>query len=811
MRKFLIVSISLALLCGFSVEGQAQMKDEDVIAYIKSGMAAGKGEKQIGAELLARGVTRAQAERIKAGLETGTGTGIGTGTAESSETTKPTHVMRERKTDESELGVADDTDMFAAETADAANSSEPRIYGHNVFNGKALTFEPNENMATPENYKLGPGDQVIIELWGFNEATYNQTISPEGRITISQVGPIYLSGLTIKEAQAKIRNVLRSKYASIDGAQTEVSLTLGNIRSIQVNMMGEVAVPGTYRLSSFSTVFHALHRAGGVTKTGSLRGIKVIRGGREIATVDVYGYLFTGKSESDIRLEEGDVVLVPPYIKIATVEGGVRRPMSYELAANETLADLVRYAGDFTGNAYKDDISIVRNTGREQEIFTISSDRMKSCVMEDGDVVTIGSSLDRFANRIEIRGYVFRPGMFQLGSDIKTVKQLVERAGGLTEDAFLDRAIIMREMADLTLETVSFDLGAVLKGTNADIALRKNDVVIISGIHELESRGPLSINGLVANPGEYPFAENTTIEDLILQAGGLLNGASAARVEVARRDIDPMSLTPSDTLGRTFTFSLENGLAVGSGHGFILQPYDVVSIRRSPGFVSPQHVVVEGEVAFPGSYVLLTKDERISDVIKRAGAVTAHAYLKGGVVVRKTSDEELTLNSTTRKMVNQGGGRDSVDVSKLSFANQYTLGIDLAKAVAEPGCDDDIILRDGDRIIVPEYLSTVRIQGDVMYPNTVLYHPDKGMSYYIDAAGGYGSKAKRSKVYIIYMNGNVTKGSKLNAKIEPGCEIVVPTRKDRRQLTVPEIMSMSTSAASLTTMIATVVSLLTRK
>lgn len=805
MNKILILPLSLVLLCGFSVRSSAQMSDDALISYIKSGMAAGKGEKQIGAELLAKGVTQAQAERIQAKLESGAGS------SENVADQTVNHAMRERRSDASDAKIAGAADVLTAEAADVNTSSSARIYGHNVFNGKALTFEPNENMATPENYKLGPGDQVIIELWGYNEASYNQTISPEGRITISQVGPIYLSGLTIKEAQAKVRNLLKTKYASIGVENTEVSVTLGNIRSIQVNMMGEVAVPGTYRLSSFSTVFHALYRAGGVTKTGSLRGIKVIRGGKEFATIDVYGYLFTGNSESDIRLEEGDVVLVPPYIKIATVNGGVRRPMSYELTENESLADLIAYAGDFTGDAYKDDMCLVRNTGSEQEIFTVSSDRMKSCIMEDGDVVTIGSNLDRFANRIEIRGHVFRPGMFQLGSDIMTVKQLVGRAGGLTEDAFLERAIIMREMDDLSLETVSFDLGAVLDGTNADVVLRKNDVVVISGIHELKSRGSYTINGLVANPGEFPFAENTTIEDLILQAGGLLDGASTARVEVARRDIDPMSLAPSDTLGSTFTFSLENGLAIGSGHSFILQPYDVVSVRRSPGFVTPQHVSVEGEVAFPGSYVLLTKDERVSDVIRRAGNVSSHAYLKGGLVVRLTTDEEQTLNSATRRMINRGGGRDSVDVSKLSFSDHYTLGIDLAKAVSEPGCDDDIILKDGDRIIVPEYLSTVRIQGDVMYPNTVLYHPNKGMSYYIDAAGGYGSRAKRSKVYIIYMNGNVTKGAKMNAKIEPGCEIVVPTKRDRRQMSTSEILSIGSSATSLTTMVATIVSLLSKR
>lgn len=804
MKRFIIVFTAIALGLGLSFQSMAQMSDNAVIDYIRSGMAAGKGEKEIGSELLARGVTQAQAERIQAKLEAGVG---------SSATVADQSVgqgLRERRSDSADADIAGAADVLTAETADVNSSHSARIYGHNVFNGSTLTFEPNENMATPENYKLGPGDQVIIDLWGYNEATISRVISPEGRITISQIGPVYLSGLTIKEAQEKVRKLLRSKYANIEGGLTEVSVTLGNIRTIQVNMMGEVATPGTYRLSSFATVFHALYRAGGVSRTGSLRNIKVIRGGKEFATVDVYGYLFTGSSESDIRLEEGDVILVPPYIKIATVSGNVRRPMSYELNHDETLADLIKYAGDFTGDAYKDDIRLVRNTGTEQEIFTISSKNMALCSMEDGDVVTIGSNLDRFSNRIEIRGHVFRPGMFQLGGEIKTLKDLVNRAGGLTEDAFLDRALIMREKDDLSLENISFDLGSILSGRNADIALRKNDIVVISGIHELKSRGSFSINGLVANPGTFPFAENTTIEDLILQAGGLLDGASTSRVEVARRDMDPTSLVPSDTLGTTYSFTLENGLAIGNGKGFILQPYDVVSVRRSPGFVTPQHVSIEGEVSFPGSYVLLTKDERVSDVIRRSGGVTNHAYLKGGLVVRRTTEEELTLNSATRRMINQGGGRDSVDVNKLSFSDHYTLGIDLAKAVADPGCADDIILKEGDRIIVPEYLSTVRIQGDVMYPNTVLYQPNKNLRYYISSAGGYGSTAKRSKLYIIYMNGNVTKGSKLNARIEPGCEIVVPTKRARRDMSTAEILSMGSSAASMTTMIATIVSLLNK-
>lgn len=793
-----IYFVLVFLLCCTAVS--AQMSDDAVVDYLKSGLASGKSERQIGTELLLRGVTREQIEGIRTKLEA-----ENKGPASLADQSLAGQVVERHsssfKMDDEMAATNRKASVTNAETLDFSE-----IYGHNIFNGRTLTFEPNENVATPRNYVLGPGDQVIIEIWGDNEASIRQTITPEGRISISQVGPIHLSGLTIKEAQARIKKLLSSKYAGISGgnSNSEVSVTLGQIRTIQVNILGDVVTPGTYRISPFSTVFHALYRAGGVTKTGTLRAIEVVRGGRVLEPVDVYEYLQSGNSKTDIKLEEGDVVLVKPYRNIVRIDGKVRCPMLYEMKEGETLDKLIDYAGGFTGDAFREDLNIVRKAASRQQVLTVSASDAPSFAMEDGDIVTVGSTLDRFSNRLEIRGHVLRPGLYQLGAGISSLSQLVERAGGLSEDAFRGRGIILRETPDLSIETVSFDLGAVLDGTVPDVLLCNNDVVVISGVHELNDRGTLTINGYVANPGEFKFSDNTTVEDLILQAGGLLDGASIARVDVARRVLDPNSTMTSDTLGKTFSFPLENGLAMGGGKGFILEPYDVVSVRRSPGYREQSYVSVEGEVAFPGEYVLINTGEKISDLIRRAGGITNMAYLKGGLLIRRTTTEEYTLNSATKRLVGHGGGRDSVSVEKLSFNDHYTLGIDLEKAVNEPGSENDLLLNPQDRIVVPRYLSTVRIQGDVMYPNTVLYMPGRDLGYYINKAGGYGARAKRGKVYIVYMNGNVSKARKSNARIEPGCEIVVPSKEEREKMTTAEWLAIANSSASLATTIATI-------
>ena len=692
--------------------------------------------------------------------------------------------------------------------ASVYGAGREEIFGHNLFSGVNLTFEPNENVATPEDYKLGPGDEVVIEVWGLNEDMSTQTVSPEGRINISMVGPVYLSGLTIKEAEKKISAALQTKYAGIGGENpgTFVSVSLGNIRTIRVNVMGEVETPGTFRMSSFSSVFSALYRAGGVTVSGSLRDIKVMRDGEELATVDVYEYLFDGKSGSDITLKEGDVIVVPPYLNLVSVEGGVKRPMRYELRDDESLQTLLDYAGGFAGDAFRGDVSVVRVNTEEREIYTVSSDEYSTFALADGDMVTVRSNLNRFANRVEVSGYVFRPGMYELGGDIATVRQLVEAAGGVTEDAFLSRAILLREKENFDYQNIPIDLGGLLSGEAEDIVLHRNDVLIVSGIHDVVDRGILTINGFVNNPGVFPYAENTTVEDLILRAGGLLDGASTARIDVARRMYDPASTESTDTLGFSFSFSVKDGLAIGEGEDFVLMPYDVVSVRKSPGFRPQRFVTLEGQVLFPGEYVILNEGERISDLIARAGGFTGTAFLDGARVVRQYRDGDvLTAINESLEKISAASLRDSMDVE---VASEYVVSLDLAAAMAHPGSEVDIVLQEDDRIIVPEYVNTVQVVGEVMFPNAVVYSPGKSLRYYINAAGGFTQTAKKSKAYVIYMNGSAARSGIASAKVQPGCTIVVPRRPERRPVTASEVLSTASVASSLTSTVAMLVNLL---
>lgn len=819
--KRLLISLFVCLFAA-SFAANAQMSDEQVVEYVKSAAAAGKSETQIGKELLAKGVTPAQAERIKAKYEKEADKGESL-TQKALNRGEIRRVTRE-ETLSNQSGLTEEMfeqlEMGEEEQLDSLEMDKPKIFGHDIFNNKNLSFEPNLNAATPEDYKLGPGDQVLIDIWGYNEANIDQTISPEGKIYIEQIGPIQLNGLTIKSASDKIRRALVSKYAGVGGSDPNsyVSVALGNIRTIQVNVMGEVNTPGSFRLSSFSTVFTALHSAGGVTEIGSLRAIKVVRGGKEIATVDIYEYLFNGKSDSDLALKEGDVVIVPPYVNLVEATGSVKRPMFYEMLDGEPVEKLVAYAGGFASNAYRKDVTVIRQTGEEREIFTVGENRFSSWALEDGDEIRVGETLKRFANKIEVKGMVFHPGEYELGGEIATLKQLVNRAGGPTEDAFLARAVILREKDNLDLETISVNLGAVLEGMADDVLLRKNDILVVSGIHELRDRGTLTINGMVVNPGTFPFAENTTVEDLILQAGGLLDGASTARVDVARRVVDPASTTVSDTLGVSFSFPLKDGLAIDGGENFVLEPFDVVSVRASPGFKKQRFVELSGEVAFPGPYVLINEGERLSSVIERAGGTNPRAYLRGATLKRKavTSEDEKEskdiaaelLAKSVEKLERKGEEADTLDVEDLEINQDYFVAIDLEQAVANPGSDFDVVLREGDSIVVPEYDGTVKIQGEVMFPNAVAYNQSKSLRYYIDAAGGYSVNAKRSKVYVIYMNGKADRARLGNVKIEPGCTIVIPSKGERKQMSAGEVMSLASTATSMTSAIAMLLSLI---
>lgn len=793
VRLFLLVFL-LAAPFGTAY---CQMSDEAVVKYALEGRQSGKSDQQIGKELLARGVTPEQVERLKQKYED---------SRTSSETVAADQVISGQRRERPRSS----SDTLAVEIPPVPDPAERgadsrAVFGRNVFRSRALTFEPNENQATPENYRLGPGDEVIIDIWGENERSLREEISPEGNIMVEQVGPVYLNGLTIKEANAKLRGVFGQIYAGVSGDSpaSEVRVTLGRLRTIQVNVMGEVEMPGTYRLSSFATVFHALYQAGGVTDIGTLRNIRVLRSGREVASVDIYKYLFHGDSKDDIRLEEGDIVLVPSYDLLVEVTGCVKRPMRYEMEAGEPLSQLLAYAGGFTGDAYGREVRVVRTMGREHELFNVDSVGYGTFALMDGDSVAVGRVLDRYANRIEVQGAVYRPGMYELGEGTHTVRELIGRAEGLREDAFRGRALLFRERDDLTPEIVAVDLEGVLSGRLTDIFLRRNDVLVVSSVHDLEDRGGFTIGGEVARPGVYPYAAHTTVEDLIVQAGGLLDGASTVKVEVSRRLKDPKSTTPSNGVGKVYAFSLKEGLVVDGEAGFELAPFDVVEVRRSPGYQPQRQVVLDGEVVFTGNYTLIRKNERLSDLVKRAGGITDDAYVRGGRLIRRMNEEERAVRDAALRAAQQNRGADSVSLEKLMADDYYAVGIELDKALSNPGSDYDVVLREGDRLVVPEYVSTVKINGDVMYPNTTVYLKDKRVKYYIAQAGGYGARAKRNKAYIVYMNGRVAR-VKGRAKVEPGCEIIVPSKRDRKRMGIAEILGLTTSAASIGTMAASI-------
>lgn len=793
MKRIIVLLSVLACFC--SVDALAQMSDQQVIEFVQQGVAQGKSKTRISNELLAKGITREQVERIRADYESSASSSSNIA-ANVAENTVRARTRSAAEITNEQSGVNDT--QSSPEVQNLQLHSESAIYGHEIFNSRALSFEPNTNVATPENYVLGPGDAIQVDIWGYNEASQTYTISPEGRIFISQVGPVQLSGLSIKEADKKIKKLLAAKYSGLEGDASNASVSLAQIRSIQVNIMGEVNTPGTYRISAFSTVFHALYRAGGISSRGTLRNIELLRSGKKVASIDLYTYIFNGDSSCDLKLQEGDVIMVPPYKTIASIDGKIKRPMRYELVEGEHLGTLIQYAGGFESDAYTEKIDLIRVNGKEHELHTVKHEDIENYVLQDGDAVSVSPVLDRFANVVEVRGYVFRPGRFQLGGEIATVRQLVESAEGPTEDAFLDRAIILREKDNLAVETISLDLGGILSGSREDILLRKNDVLIVSGIYEINNRGTINVDGFVAKPGTYPYAENTTIEDIILQAGGFADGASFAKIDVSRRNLDQSRLNSVDTLTIVYTFAIEDGFMVDKAKHFVLEPYDVVTVRATPGFYKRTSVEILGEVTFPGTYMLEKRGERLSEVIKRAGGISNFAYPAGARLMRQN---DADYGSSVRRLA-ANGQRDSIGVSIREVSESFLVSLDLEKAIANPGSEYDIVLFNGDRIFVPEYNNTIRVFGAVMFPNAVSYVPGKNLQYYIHSAGGYSENAKRSRAYIVYANGAAATSRLGNAKIEPGCLIIVPEKNKKEKVSVGEIAAVTSAASSMTSVLA---------
>ena len=799
-QKNFNVFLFILLLGVFSPLMAQNMSDSQVLEYVKEGIRQGKEQKQLASELARKGVTKEQAMRVKQLYEQQNNVNASNATG--------TDVNESRLREEMKENTSDMLEDHPS-TQDIARSNQ--VFGRNIFNTRNLTFEPSVNIATPLNYRLGPGDEVIIDIWGASQNTIRQQISPDGTINIQKIGPVNLNGLTIAEANDYLKKTLNKIYNGLNNTNdptSDIRLTLGSIRTIQINVMGEVVQPGTYSLSSFATVFHALYRAGGVSDIGSLRNVQLVRNGKNIATIDVYQFIMKGNIQDDIRLQEGDVVIVPAYDVLVKIDGKVKRPMRFEMKKDENLSTLISYAGGFEADAYTRSLRVVRQNGQEYEVNTVKDLDYSVYKMRNGDVVTAEAILNRFTNKLEIRGAVYRPGIYQLNGKLNTVRELVNEAQGLTGDAFLNRAVLYRQREDLTTEVIPVDIKAIMDGTSPNIILAKNDILYIPSIHDLEDRGDVVIHGEVAKPDSYPYADNMTLEDLIIQAGGLREAASVVRVDVSRRIRNPHSTVDNDTIGRTYTFSLKEGFVVDGTPGFVLQPYDEVYVRRSPGYQAQQNVVVEGEILFGGSYAMTSREERLSDLINKAGGTTNYAYLRGAKLTRVATEGEKKRMGDVIRLMSRQLGEAMMDSLGVRVEDHFTVGIDLEKAIANPGSASDLVLREGDVVFIPKNTNTVTINGAVMVPNTVSYIKGENIDYYLNQAGGYSDNAKKSKKFIVYMNGQVTKVKGSGKKqIEPGCEIIVPS-KSKKRTNMGEILGYATSFSSLGMMIASIANLI---
>lgn len=781
-----------------SAFAQSTMTDQQVLEYGKQGMAAGKDANTIGRELLARGVTRAQAERVKKLYESEQGQKVQQSAADQQ---SRTHIIADA---EEQDAVSTVDDIVKSETPAAESTA---IFGRNIFNNRNLNFAPSENLATPLNYTLGPGDEVIIDIFGVNQTTLRQTISPEGSINVDVLGPLYLNGMTIESANSYLKKRLSAIYAGL-GKQgsTDIRLSLGQIRSIQVNVLGEVANPGTYVLSSLSTVFHAMYRAGGIVGTGSLRCIQVNRNNRIVAECDVYDFLVNGSRQGDIRLQEGDVILVKPYSTVVNLKGNVKRPMYFELKEGETLKTLLNYAGGFAKGAYTNSVTVVRQTGRQYEVCTVDEFEYGNFQLKDGDEIEVGKLLSRFENRVRVEGAVYKAGLYQLGN-VTTVRNLVEKADGVLPEAFLSRAVLHRERPDRSLEIVSVDLKGIMDGSAPDIALHNNDVLFVPSVYDLKDVGTVTINGEVTTPGTFPYADNMTVEDIVLMAGGLTDAASIARVDVTRRIKDADATEAGKELAEHFSLAMKAGFVVDENQGFILHPYDVVTVRRSPGYHAQQFVTIDGEANFIGDFPLVNKEMRVSELVKLAGGPTVSAYIEGAHLERTmTARERQQFEALMKKM--ESASRDTINREAFDMGNIYNVAIDLQKAIENPGSNADVVLREGDRLVIPVYENVVRVNGAVLAANSVTYDAKKRAKWYIENAGGYADNARKSRAYCIEMNGHIRK-IKRGSKIAPGSEIIVP-QKQKRTTNLSNILGIATSSASIASMLGTLYNIIRR-
>ena len=790
----------LMSFCLVSVAFGQTLSDAQLIQIAVQERNSGTSETEIVKKLMEKGATLEQINRLRKQYASQVNRTAVSGTPDNASTNVDSRMRVNNEVNANNLEMNEG--VLALDSVSQPVATDVRkVFGRDIFNNRSLTFEPQMNISTPQNYVLGPGDMLIIDIFGDTQKSEQLTVSPDGDVTVPEYGPIHVAGLSVAEAQQRVRNSLGSYYQSSD-----VKVSVGQTRTIIVNVMGEVRVPGTYTLSAFATVFHALYMAGGINDLGTLRNIQVFRQGRLITSVDVYEFILNGRLAGNVHLQDNDVIQVGPYEGIVEIEGSVKRPMAYELRKDESLATLLKYSGGFMNNAYQKSVRVVRNNGRMKSVFNVDEFEISEFKMADGDVVTVDQIIDRFENMVEVKGAVFRPGMYNFGKKVYSVRSLIEAADGVTEEAMTSRAVLRRMKPNRTQEVISVDLKGILDGTAADIALMNEDILFVPTLAEHQNLRTLTITGEVIFPGTYEYADNMTLEDLILQAGGLTDRASMTKIDVSRILRDAHATEAGMDLAQTFSFSLKDNFVVEGKQHFVLQPYDIVQVRRSPVFQDPIRVSVTGEIAFEGSYTMEKKNQRLSDVIKAAGGILPGGYVRGARLVRTmNADERARLLETIQVARQNADGNDSISLDKLETSTTYTVGIRLDEALAHPGSTQDVELMDGDQIIIPRINHTVRVSGEVYNPNTVAFEENKGYKYYVEQAGGFADRAKKRHAYIIYMNGTMAKAKK--GKIEPGCEVIVPSKAPRNENALAQWMGIGSTMASLAALVASVVRL----
>ena len=799
MKKVFII-ILMSLCTSVLTFGQ-RMTDSQILEYAIQQKKSGASETDIAAKLLQKGATMEQIQQMRQQYSKQISSKGLDNTVDNALENARDRMRTNNEVKDNDI-VTYERDLAPQDVSELESPHIKKVFGRDIFNNKSLTFEPQMNIATPQNYVLGPGDQLIIDIYGDTQKSEKLTVSPEGDVTVPDYGPVHVSGLSVASAQSRIRSKLGTYYSSSD-----IKVSVGQTRTILVNVMGEVRTPGTYTLSAFATVFHALYMAGGISDLGTLRDIKVYRQGKLISTVDVYQFILNGRLAGNVRLADNDVIQVGTYDCIVDITGRVKRPMAYEMRKSESLSTLLKFSGGFAGDAYKKSLRVLRKSGLMKSVHNVEEFELADFKVEDCDSVIVDSIIDRYENMVEIKGAVFRPGMYQLGEKVNSVRSLIENADGVTEEAMTSRAVMRRMKPNRTQEVISIDLEGILNGSTADVPLENEDILFIPTLAEHQNLRTLTIDGEVIFPGTYEYADNMKIEDLILQAGGLTDAASTIKVDVTRKLHDPEATNATMEIAKTFSFPLKPNFEFDGDNGFTLEPYDIIQVRKSPVFQNPIRVSVEGEIAFQGRYTMDQKNQRVSDVVKAAGGVLPGAYVRGARLVRQMSEAERARMQDLIRMAKQTvDSKDSLSLEQLALETTYSVGIHLDEALANPGGEEDVEVQDGDQLIIPRYNRTVRISGDVLKPNTVAYKEKPNYKYYIEQAGGYGRRARRSNVYIIYQNGTIAKASK--GKIEPGCEVVVPTKGPRDNMSVAQWMGLGTSAASLATMFVSVANLL---